>query len=278
MTRIRLIFKAAFTPITIMLIPHSHEKTFRLKMPSIGMAAVVILWMIGTLYVLSVAVDVLEYNRMKQKLNYYSSQFMELKSTILTLKKAEGEFNRIFSVKSKEKILENLDNNSNGSLDMAELKKQLAVTVNTVGDIKDYLSRQRDIYHSTPKGWPAEGRITSPFGQREHPKSGEDEFHTGMDIAAEPGTIVKATADGIVSFAGWSGGNGNLVVVEHGAGFSTLYGHNKMVDVRVGRKVKRGDTIGYMGSTGNSTGPHVHYEVWLEGRPQNPQKYIQGGS
>jgi murein DD-endopeptidase MepM/ murein hydrolase activator NlpD len=131
---------------------------------------------------------------------------------------------------------------------------------------------------ATPRGWPVEGRLSSPFGQREHPKTGKPEFHGGIDIAAEPGMAVRATGDGIVSFSGWSGANGNLIVIEHGAGFSTFYAHNKMVAVKTGQKVRRGDIISYVGSTGNSTGPHVHYEVWLNGRAVNPQTYLHGRS
>lgn len=278
MQRIRNFLKKSFTPITIMLIPHSQNNPIRLKIPSIGVFASVILWLIGTGYVLSMAIDVLEYNRMKEKLNYYSAQFIEVKSTILTLKKAESEFNRLFSLKSKEKIIENLDTSDRGSIDMEDLKKQIKLTMESVGEIKDYLSQQKDIYVSTPKGWPVSGRITSSYGRREHPRSGEEQFHSGTDIASEPGTPVRATADGIVSFAGWSGGSGNLVVLEHGLGFSTCYAHNKIISVRQGQKVKRGDVISNIGSTGNSTGPHVHYEVWLEGKPVDPAKYMQGRS
>ena len=106
--------------------------------------------------------------------------------------------------------------------------------------------------------------------------TGGSEFHGGVDIAAEPGRPVRATADGIVSFAGWSGANGNLVVLEHGFGFSTFYAHNKKVEVKEGQKVKRGEIVGYIGSTGNSTGPHVHYEVWRNGCSTNPQVFLQG--
>ncbi|MEJ2696668.1 MAG: M23 family metallopeptidase [Candidatus Sulfobium sp.] len=104
------------------------------------------------------------------------------------------------------------------------------------------------------------------------------EFHSGLDIAAEPGEPVRATADGIVIFAGWSGNNGNLVAIEHGLGFRTYYAHNRKVVVKVGQKVKRGQVISYVGSTGRSTGPHVHYEIWHEGKRVNPKKYIKGRS
>jgi len=278
MYKVRRLMKRAFTPITIMLIPHTDRKSFSIRVPSIGVLASIVLWFIGTVYVFSVAIDAFEYHRMKQEVNYYSSQFMEMRSTVEALKKAETEFRRLFSLKSREKVLENIDTSDAGSIDMENLKNQIKITMETVGEIKDYLSQQRDLYLSTPKGWPVDGNISSHFGNRDHPRSGEPQFHTGVDIAADPGRPVRATADGVVSFADWSGGSGNLIALEHGNGFSTYYAHNKMLNVKVGHKVKRGDIIGYIGSTGNSTGPHVHYEVWKEGKPVNPVTYFEGRS
>ena len=276
MQRIKLLLKKAFTPITIMFIPHSDVKALRIKVPSIGILASIVLLFIGMGYVFSVAVDAFEYNRMKQRVNYYSGQFIEMKKTMTSLKNAEEEFRRLFSFKTKERVLENIDTSDNGSIDMETLKNQIKLTMESVGEIKDYLSQERDLYLATPKGWPVAGRISSPYGYREHPKTGVRDFHSGMDIASEPGTPVKATADGIVSYAGWSGGSGNLVALEHGLGFSTYYAHNRLVVVKIGQKVKRGDILSYVGSTGNSTGPHLHYEVWKEGRSLNPSTYIEG--
>lgn len=276
--KIKGLFKKAFTPITIMLVPHSKTRPLNLKIPFIGIFTSIVLWCFGTVYVISIAVDTFEYYKMKERLNYYSQQFFELNATILALKKAEDEFKRLFSLGSKDKVLENIDTSDRGSIDMENLKQQIRKTIETVGEIKDYLHLQRDIYVATPKGFPVEGNISSNYGKREHPRSGENEFHTGLDISTSHGNPVRATADGIVSFSGWSGSSGNLVVVEHGHGFSTFYAHNKMNTVKVGQKVRRGDVIGYVGSTGNSTGPHLHYEIWKDGIPVNPLTYIKGRS
>lgn len=274
MHKIKQLFKKAFIPITIMFIPHSNTKPLNIKIPSIGIIVSLFLWLTGTFYMFSVAVDTIEYQMMKKKLRYYSQQFLELNSTISALKKAELEFKSLFSLGTKEKVLENIDTTYSGSIDMEYIRKEINKTIETVGEIKDYLRVQRDIYFATPKQLPVEGPITSPFGMREHPRSGEENFHGGIDISAPPGTPVRATADGIVSFSGWGGGNGKLVVLEHGFGFTTLYAHNKMILVKVGQKVKRGDIISYVGSTGNATGPHLHYEIWKNGRPVNPRKYL----
>ncbi|MDA8083687.1 MAG: M23 family metallopeptidase, partial [Nitrospiraceae bacterium] len=171
-----------------------------------------------------------------------------------------------------------IDTSDSGSIDMENIKNQIKISMESIGEIKDYLGQQKNIYLSTPIGWPVAGHITSGFGERSDPRSGEPKFHSGLDIGAEPGSPVKATADGIVSFAGWSGGGGNLVVIEHGFGYSTYYAHNRLLAVKAGQKVRRGEIVSYVGSTGNSTGPHVHYEVWKEGRAIDPQKFLQGRS
>jgi len=276
--KIRSLFKKAFTPVTIMLIPHSNKRPLNFKVPSIGIFISIVLWCIGTIYIFSVAVNTFEYQAMKKKLNYYSSQFLELKVTMSALKNAEEEFKRLFSLGSKEKVLENIDTSHSGSIDMENLKQEIKKTMMTVIGIKNYLNLQKDLYLATPKGLPIEGTITSQYGIREHPRTGDKEFHTGLDITTNPGNPVRATADGIVSFSGWNGGSGNLVVLEHGFGFSTCYAHNKMNTVKVGQKIRRGDVIGYVGSTGNATGPHVHYEIWKDGNHINPNDYIEGRS
>lgn len=116
--------------------------------------------------------------------------------------------------------------------------------------------------------WPARGLITSRFGNRSRG------YHTGLDIAVPRGTTVTAADSGVVSFAGWNGGYGYCVIINHKNGYQTLYGHNSKLNVKVGQEVSKGQKIATSGSTGNSTGPHVHFEVRKNGVPQNPQKYL----
>lgn len=124
---------------------------------------------------------------------------------------------------------------------------------------------------NTPSIWPATGVVTSPYGLR----WGGSDFHPGMDIANELGTPIVATADGTVEYAGWnSGGYGNMVDINHGNGIMTRYGHAERVVVSAGQSVKRGQVIAYMGSTGFSTGPHVHYEIHVNGQKVNPISYL----
>ncbi|HYA31741.1 MAG TPA: M23 family metallopeptidase [Thermodesulfovibrionales bacterium] len=278
MSRLRKVLRKAFTPITIMLIPHSNSRPLSLKVPSIGVVLSVALWLIGSSYVVSMAVNTIEYRGMKEKLNYYSGQFVELNATMDALKKTETEFRRLFSLGSREKVLESVPTTDRGSIDMEALRGQIRDTMERVKEIKEYLNKQKDIYLATPRGWPVEGRITSPYGKRENPLHGGRDFHSGVDISIASGSPVRATADGVVSFAGWSGGSGNLVGIEHGFGYATFYAHNTKSAVVVGQFVKRGDVIAYSGSTGSSTGPHSHYEIWKDGRHINPMPFIEGRS
>lgn len=126
-----------------------------------------------------------------------------------------------------------------------------------------------------PSIWPVEGRFTDDFGVRGNPFGrGSAEFHAGQDIAAAWGTPVAAAGGGVVSFAGSQSGYGNIVVVEHGNGLTTRYGHLSRVEAVQGQQVARGDMIGRIGSTGRSTGPHLHYEVRLNETAVNPARYL----
>jgi Peptidase family M23 len=128
--------------------------------------------------------------------------------------------------------------------------------------------------HSEPSLWPVNGILRSSFGGRSDPLSGEGSFHTGVDLAADTGTPVHVTADGVVTTAGWSGAYGKLVVVDHGNGIETYYAHLSGFMVVPGQEVLRGQVIALSGATGRVTGPHMHYEVRLHGTPVNPYKYL----
>jgi len=276
MDKIRFLVKKAFTPITVMVVPNDSIRSVNIKVPSIGILVSILFCAVGAYYIFSVAVSSLEYRSMAERVEFYSKNFSEWNSTVSSLKKVEEDFQKLFALKSKEKILENVDTSFSGSLDIPNLMQELQRTVETVDEIKDYLRIQKDIYLATPKGFPVYGNITSPYGKRDNPLSGDGQFHSGVDISASPGTPIQATADGVVSYSGWTKNSGYTVVLEHGLGFSTIYAHNKKNAVKVGEKVKMGDTIAYVGSTGKATGPHVHYEVWKDGRNVNPGKYLQG--
>src|ERR1700674_3665287 len=129
-----------------------------------------------------------------------------------------------------------------------------------------------------PSLWPVIGEITGHFGERLDPFSGEGAFHAGMDIASHYGDGVRATADGVITVVDRRAGYGRLVVIDHGFGVSTWYGHMSNFNTQVGTHVKRGDIIGYEGASGRSTGPHLHYEVRIYNTPVNPWRYLRSST
>jgi murein DD-endopeptidase MepM/ murein hydrolase activator NlpD len=126
-----------------------------------------------------------------------------------------------------------------------------------------------------PTLWPVEGRITGSFGERIDPFNGEGAFHRGVDISTSFGNHILAPADGVVIFAGEMNGYGRLVEIDHGHGIITRYGHMSSFAVADGQHVSRGQVIGYVGLSGRSTGPHLHYEVWVHNTPVNPYKFLR---
>lgn len=278
MYKLRQFSKKIFTSVTIMFIPHNSRDTLRFRLPAIALIIAGVFSIIGATYVSKLAYDAFRYKPTKEKLDYYMGRFTELESTINSLKLAETQFRGLFQLQSKKDVLTSMNTSDTGELDMGILRQEIDKTIESVSEIRDYLSEQRDRFLSTPMGLPVKSvEISSDFGYRVHPITGERNFHSGLDMPAPPGTPVYATADGIVSFSGRSGGNGNLVAIEHGSGFSTYYAHNKKLQVSVGQLVKRGDIIALVGSTGSSTGPHCHYEIWKNGRSVDPSEYLQEG-
>jgi murein DD-endopeptidase MepM/ murein hydrolase activator NlpD len=143
-----------------------------------------------------------------------------------------------------------------------------------IGIEKNLLAQQESI-RQVPAITPAQGVITSPFGRRRDPFTGRWNTHSGIDIASDHGTPVVATADSTVHFAGSnSGGYGLMITLDHGQGYSTQYAHLQKILVQEGQKIKRGETIGLMGNSGRSTGPHLHYEVLYERQPIDPTQHI----
>ena len=136
------------------------------------------------------------------------------------------------------------------------------------------VARREALASATPSIWPAHGWLTGTFGGRSDPLTGEPGFHQGIDIAADKGQPVYATADGVVESASYSGDYGNLIVLKHGFGLTTRYGHLSAFNVKAGEDVKRGDVIGYVGATGRATGPHLHYEILANGKLLNPLQLL----
>jgi murein DD-endopeptidase MepM/ murein hydrolase activator NlpD len=144
--------------------------------------------------------------------------------------------------------------------------------------VRRSVEKREALLNATPSIWPIHGWLSAGFGMRPDPFSGNADFHPGLDISADKGTPIFATAAGKVELAAPSGDYGNLVIINHGFGLVTRYGHMSRFAVWQGQEVKRGDVIGYVGATGRATGPHLHYEVLANGKLMNPLQLLAGKS
>ena len=154
------------------------------------------------------------------------------------------------------------------------LKDLLGALESRLDTVRTGVERQQALASATPSIWPVIGWLSSAFGSRQDPVNGGADFHPGLDISAEYGTPVKATADGTIDSAGWAGDYGNMILLRHGYGMSTKYGHLSRIVVGAGQTVHRGQVIGYVGATGRTTGAHLHYEILLNGARINPMNLL----
>lgn len=159
--------------------------------------------------------------------------------------------------------------------DAEEIKKRLEEKERSMSELLDLLNGVKLVVDSTPTILPANGWISSYYGKRVSPFGRGIVFHEGIDISLRPGTPIKATAGGVVVHSGWQQGYGRLVVIDHGFGYKTKYAHNSVLKVKVGQRVKRGTVIALSGNSGDSTGPHCHYEILVGNKTVDPLKFMK---
>jgi murein DD-endopeptidase MepM/ murein hydrolase activator NlpD len=207
-----------------------------------------------------------ENERQRQELNTLNSRVEAVEDTSRKLAEKSGVASQEMTLPGAGGPALPLDANSLAVLEvkMNQLER----------NIKAYEKVLRERGY-TPSVWPVVGELESGFGGRRNPFGGSSyEFHSGQDIEAAPGDPVVAGASGKVAFVGWQNGYGQLVVIDHGGGLTTRYGHLSHIDVAAGQTVERSQFIGRVGSTGRSTGPHLHYEVRINDQPVNPLQYL----
>ena len=185
-----------------------------------------------------------------------------------------GQEPALNSMKGEVASEKSVSNYSTLVIRIDEAIKESNLKEQSVIELWELLSDRQSLLAATPSIRPARGPIGSRFGYRVDPFNGKQRMHAGLDIVASPGTPVRAPADGVVSFAGWDEQYGKLISIDHGYGVLTRYAHNSQIYVQVGQKVSRYDVISAVGSTGRSTGPHLHYEVRVNNIPVDPSNYV----
>lgn len=224
-----------------------------------------------------------EYAEQIETINMKVTYLEDLENKVRTLSAYNLEDNNIavggkevdvlkdFSAVAERKEKQYFDNLNETLLLLA---KNIEERENSLLDLIDMLEEQRLISLATPSIMPVQGWISSKFGYRVSPFNKRRVFHEGVDIASPYGSFVESSGKGIVIYSGYKAGYGNLVTIDHGFGFVTRYAHNSKLLVKVGDRVEKGDKIAKVGSSGKSTGPHVHYEVLVNGVPVNPAKFV----
>ena len=236
------------------------------------------------------------YLQMTWKVSHYnqlSADFDHLRTRYQELQRLSRQHNEqmasLETLASEVTTAYGINEQAGPSLKVAESATSLTPTVKESIEQYNFLkaANYSGIYHhyayqwqshTQPSLWPVNGLLSSSFGGRSDPFSGEGAFHTGIDLVAPSGTAVHATADGVVTTAAWSGAYGKLVIISHGNGLDTYYAHLSQFLIVPGQEVRRGEVIALSGGTGRATGPHMHYEVRLHGTPVNPYKYLASTS
>jgi len=295
--------------ITIMLIPHGKIKPLKLSISLLLFCVFMVSWTSMTLwagYLASRHIDYLKTkadNKIMQiRFLFFANQLEKTKNMIAKVQNNDDKLRYLLSLNSKKSIIEEdiHQNVGEGGPSIAQanalsvilsgninkidskflseqtyrINEQYKYIQSSYSEIMSHIQQQRSLFMATPRGWPAEGRISSHYGFRYNPFFRSRDFHSGLDIANEKNTPIYVTANGKVVFSGWQSGYGNIIVIDHGYNYKTAYAHLAKTLVKIGTYVQRGDLIAQMGSTGSATGSHLHYEVHYKGKPVNPVSYL----
>lgn len=293
--------------LSVLLVPHSVDRVKTLKFKALYSKIIVTLALFIVMMICMVSLlvyNMLENNKLKSDISVLSESNLEQRKLIWEKaaeiqghKETETRFNNCkkdFLDKYRElaeKFIEDRvdgekinrgESNSKSILsDLDHLKGILDNLNNSTAtgnpsksDLSETEKKLTGYLESVPTRWPAQGEISSNFGGRTDPFLFIKRYHTGLDIVADYGNNIRASASGTVTFAGYKGAYGYTVIIDHGHGLSTFYGHSSVLLVKEGQSVKKGDVIARIGSTGRSTGPHLHFEVRFNGEPVDPLKYL----
>lgn len=271
---------------TLMIVPHDAQgRSISLKIPvswiyvSVSLLVFFLLF-VGSSFVYSTMMsrklvnykDALSKNREQLELiRSFSVKNRQVTQAINDLVNRDNELRKQLGLKGWQNKIKLATKEVKSSLDFELVSASLNERRASLEELKNWVNLVRSRFAVTPSTWPIYGRIVSFIGYRSYPWRG---FHAGIDIQAQWGAPARATADGVVSYIGWHHGYGKTVEIDHGYGVKTVYAHNSGYAVNVGQKVRRGQIICYVGTTGWTTGPHLHYEVRRWGQPLNPVAYL----
>jgi murein DD-endopeptidase MepM/ murein hydrolase activator NlpD len=233
-----------------------------------------------------------EFNQLRTEKDQLKDDYSRLEQVakerdvqVASLGSIAGEVSALYGLKSDPAMVTASDEQIqdagvSSSIDKLQTLRTSALTGATMVGLTMGLTRNATTAdwfkaNSAPNLWPVEGQVTGSFGERIDPFNGEGAFHSGVDIGSNYGTPIIAPADGVVTFTDQLGGYGKAIMIDHGHGISTRYGHLSGFAVTAGQSVHRGDVIGFVGASGRSTGPHLHYEVRINDTPVNPYKYLR---
>jgi len=275
-----------------MIVPHgAHGQPISLKIPATWIYAAVSalvfsLILVGSSVVYSTLIsrrlvhyaDTLSKNQEQQKVILsFSAETRKVIKEIDELVEKDNELRKLLGLKGWQSKIKLSTQGSNeirtdkisNVLDLASVK--LAEKRQSLEELKKWVAVVRSRFANTPSRWPIYGRIVSGFAYRAYPWRG---FHYGIDIKASYGAPARATANGVISYVGWRRGYGKLVEIDHGYGVKTIYAHNSAYAAAIGQRAAKGQIVSYVGMTGWTTGPHLHYEVRRYDRPLNPVAYL----
>jgi murein DD-endopeptidase MepM/ murein hydrolase activator NlpD len=292
---------------TFIVVPHASLRLHKLRLPvqslyvlaAIGIISFFVAVGLGFSYA-KMAFKVADYNQLQsenvdlkvQKKNLEVSA-VKLGSKLSELETLSARLSTLFANDSLNKRIKAtlpavggskvdyptaaLLNNPNLKTDIELMKDRTSDLENELRHLEQVAEKRATILRYTPSIWPLRGHITSHYGNRMDPFNGDAEMHFGLDIGGIYGSPVHAAADGVVIYAARKAAYGNLVIIDHGNGLTTRHGHLSRFNVRVGQRVRRNDVIAFVGTTGRSTAPHLHYEVRQNDRPVNPRTYLPKG-
>jgi murein DD-endopeptidase MepM/ murein hydrolase activator NlpD len=233
-----------------------------------------------------------QFNQLRTEKDQLKNSYSQLEKVakerdvqVASLGSIAGEVSALYGLKAEPTLVtatsdQIQDADVSSSLDQLHALRTSALTGATMVGLTMGLTRNATTAdwakaNSAPNLWPIEGQVTASFGERIDPFNGEGAFHSGVDIGSSYGASIVAPADGVVTFSDIMGGYGKAIMIDHGNGISTRYGHLSGFAVTSGQRVHRGDVIGFVGTSGRSTGPHLHYEVRINDTPVNPYKYLR---